>query len=117
MVEGALAQLGERLVCNQEVIGSIPIRSIVSTRIAPMTDAVVHRCAICQQTASTAHLFQSRSKADDPAGLYDIGCATCGDYRIGVSGEEAMPKQSSAHRASLQRMIKAANARGNRYCI
>jgi hypothetical protein len=26
--EGALAQLGERLVCNQEVIGSIPIRSI-----------------------------------------------------------------------------------------
>jgi hypothetical protein len=26
---GALAQLGERLVCNQEVIGSIPIRSIV----------------------------------------------------------------------------------------
>ena len=25
---GALAQLGERLVCNQEVIGSIPIRSI-----------------------------------------------------------------------------------------
>ena len=27
-VSGALAQLGERLVCNQEVIGSIPIRSI-----------------------------------------------------------------------------------------
>ena len=25
---GALAQLGERLVCNQEVIGSIPIRSM-----------------------------------------------------------------------------------------
>ena len=26
---GALAQLGERLVCNQEVTGSIPVRSIV----------------------------------------------------------------------------------------
>ena len=26
-VEGALAQLGERLVCNQEVAGSIPVRS------------------------------------------------------------------------------------------
>ena len=25
---GALAQLGERLVCNQEVTGSIPVRSI-----------------------------------------------------------------------------------------
>ena len=24
---GALAQLGERLVCNQEVTGSIPVRS------------------------------------------------------------------------------------------
>ena len=29
---GALAQLGERLVCNQEVIGSIPIRSIETER-------------------------------------------------------------------------------------
>ena len=27
---GALAQLGERLVCNQEVTGSIPVRSTVS---------------------------------------------------------------------------------------
>ena len=25
---GALAQLGERLVCNQEVTGSIPVRSM-----------------------------------------------------------------------------------------
>jgi hypothetical protein len=29
-VVGALAQLGERLVCNQEVAGSIPVRSIWS---------------------------------------------------------------------------------------
>ena len=29
---GALAQLGERLVCNQEVAGSIPVRSIKATR-------------------------------------------------------------------------------------
>ena len=28
---GALAQLGERVVCNHEVIGSIPIRSMVSS--------------------------------------------------------------------------------------
>src|SRR5258706_11692591 len=28
LVWGALAQLGERLVCNQEVAGSIPVRSI-----------------------------------------------------------------------------------------
>jgi hypothetical protein len=27
MIRGAVAQLGERLVCNQEVIGSIPISS------------------------------------------------------------------------------------------
>ena len=29
---GALAQLGERLLCKQEVIGSIPIRSIGARR-------------------------------------------------------------------------------------
>ena len=33
---GALAQLGERLVCNQEVAGSIPVRSIqVQKKTAP----------------------------------------------------------------------------------
>ena len=33
---GALAQLGERLVCNQEVAGSIPVRSITpTTRSSP----------------------------------------------------------------------------------
>ena len=26
-INGAVAQLGERLVCNQEVVGSIPISS------------------------------------------------------------------------------------------
>src|ERR1035437_6991337 len=31
-VSGALAQLGERLVCNQEVAGSIPVRSMKATR-------------------------------------------------------------------------------------
>jgi hypothetical protein len=29
LTEGAVAQLGERLVCNQEVVGSIPISSTV----------------------------------------------------------------------------------------
>ena len=28
--QGAVAQLGERLVCNQEVVGSIPIGSTVA---------------------------------------------------------------------------------------
>ncbi len=32
---GAVAQLGERLVCNQEVVGSIPIRSIVQPDALP----------------------------------------------------------------------------------
>ena len=32
---GALAQLGERLVCNQEVAGSIPVRSIQFARLPP----------------------------------------------------------------------------------
>ena len=31
---GALAQLGERLVCNQEVAGSIPVRSIETKEAA-----------------------------------------------------------------------------------
>src|SRR5215217_290476 len=32
---GALAQLGERLLCKQEVIGSIPIRSIQLAVLLP----------------------------------------------------------------------------------
>ena len=34
---GAVAQLGERLVCIQEVAGSIPVGS---TRTSPLTDAL-----------------------------------------------------------------------------
>ena len=30
MIKGALAQLGERLPCTQEVIGSIPLGSIIT---------------------------------------------------------------------------------------
>ena len=37
---GALAQLGERLLCKQEVIGSIPIRSM-SPRFAVPRHGVV----------------------------------------------------------------------------
>ena len=33
---GALAQLGERLVCNQEVAGSIPVRSTLEKKRRPV---------------------------------------------------------------------------------
>src|SRR5438445_6634264 len=36
---GALAQLGERLVCNQEVAGSIPVRSIPPSTGAARAEA------------------------------------------------------------------------------
>ena len=49
-VRGAIAQLGERLLCKQEVIGSIPIGSTSFKRATPsrvrFKDAV-SRCALC----------------------------------------------------------------------
>jgi hypothetical protein len=38
-VSGALAQLGERLLCKQEVAGSIPAGSISQERAAPRAPA------------------------------------------------------------------------------
>ena len=40
---GALAQLGEHLLCKQGVIGSIPIRSTISDLTVKHFDKVFHR--------------------------------------------------------------------------
>src|SRR5674476_993662 len=55
-VSGALAQLGERLVCNQEVAGSIPVRSTRCCLVAPecTTGALIvgerRSCGSCGST-------------------------------------------------------------------
>ena len=43
MVAGALAQLGERLICIQEVIGSIPIGSTSSLENAILNSTQHHQ--------------------------------------------------------------------------
>ena len=40
--DGALAQLGERVLCKHEVTGSIPVGS-TKLRLAPPTDSLVAR--------------------------------------------------------------------------
>ena len=35
MLEGAIAQLGERLLCKQEVTGSIPVGSTIGIKVEP----------------------------------------------------------------------------------
>jgi hypothetical protein len=43
-VQGAVAQLGERLVCNQEATGSIPVSStIVNARVVYGTRDIADR--------------------------------------------------------------------------
>ncbi len=40
MSRGAIAQLGERLLCKQEVAGSIPAGSMTKTQCEPSTPKV-----------------------------------------------------------------------------
>ena len=44
-IGGAVAQLGERLLCKQEVVGSIPISSTNSDVSDQMSDVGLGRCS------------------------------------------------------------------------
>ena len=43
---GAVAQLGERLICIQEVVGSIPVRSTIVQRFEAVTHAHSQRMRV-----------------------------------------------------------------------
>lgn len=78
----------------------------------------IHGCTICGKPTYFSYRFYStppRAEADQ--GVYEIGCSACGEYRIAASAETAMTRQSPLYRATMVRMIQAANARGNRYCL
>jgi hypothetical protein len=81
-----------------------------------MADDSLHYCSLCNRAAYSAYYFVVHTKMDGDQELYDIGCTECGEYRISADGEAAMSRQSQTRRAALLQMIKAANARGNRYC-
>ena len=81
-----------------------------------MADDSVHYCTICNRPAYSSYSFVVRSKRDGDQELYDIGCTECGEYRISADGEAAMSRQSQNRRSALLQLIRAANARGNRYC-
>jgi hypothetical protein len=76
-----------------------------------MTSQANDVCSICNNP------LESRVPVGVDPELSDVECPQCGVYRIGVSSEESMARQSTAHRNGLVRVIQAANARGNRYCI
>ena len=43
--DGAIAQLGERLLCTQEVSGSIPLSSTINVRLMT-TPEYIHECIV-----------------------------------------------------------------------
>src|SRR6266496_2167940 len=69
---GALAQLGERLVCNQEVAGSIPVRSM---------NQIFPRCADAHCDVRSALLLQRRQltfRIVTPQALHACGVSASG---------------------------------------
>jgi len=81
-----------------------------------MADDAVHYCSICRKPAYAAYSFVIHSKRNGDQELWDIGCAECGEYRIGSDQEAAMQRQSETHRKALRRLIADANGRAMRYC-
>ena len=78
----------------------------------------IHGCSICGKPTYFSYRFYSATQGG-PAdqGYYEIGCSECGEYRVAASAELAMMRQSPLYRATIIRMIHAANVRGNRYCL
>ena len=78
----------------------------------------IHSCSICgTPTYFSYHFYTTKPRLETDEGLYEIGCSRCGEYRIAPTAEAAMEHQSSLHRATILKLIHAANARGNRYCL
>ena len=63
--EGAVAQLGERLLCKQEVIGSIPFSSTISIDCEQRSTFVVG----IQRRALRAAMFFNNSEGKASIGL------------------------------------------------
>ena len=57
---GALAQLGERLLCKHQVIGSIPIGSTISWRTG---------CAVSSFQGEDHQIRGSKPRSGEPEGL------------------------------------------------
>ena len=81
-----------------------------------MADDSLHYCSICNRPAYSVYSFVVHSKIDGDQELFDIGCSSCGEYRISADSEAAMSRQLNTHRDGLLRLIRAANARDCRYC-
>jgi hypothetical protein len=78
----------------------------------------IHSCSICgKPTYFSYHFYTTKPRLESDEGLYEIGCSRCGEYRIGPLAESAMARQTPLHRATILKLIQAANARGNRYCL
>ena len=78
----------------------------------------IHRCSICSRpTYFSYRFYTTKPPAETDQGLYEIGCSECGEYRIAAIDEDAMTRQTPLRRETVVRLIQAANARGNRYCL
>jgi hypothetical protein len=78
----------------------------------------IHSCSICgKPTYFSYRFYTTKPRLETDQGLYEIGCSQCGEYRIAPSAEAAMARQSPMHRSTILKLIRDANARGNRYCL
>jgi hypothetical protein len=78
----------------------------------------IHSCSICgKPTYFSYRFYTTKPRLETDQGLYEIGCSQCGEYRIAPAAEAAMARQSPMHRSTILKLIQAANARGNRYCL
>jgi hypothetical protein len=56
--EGAVAQLGERLVCNQEATGSIPVSSTRKTSLVVCRWPTAKRCTLADLIELVKYFFE-----------------------------------------------------------
>jgi hypothetical protein len=78
----------------------------------------IHCCSICgKPTYFSYRFYTTKPRLETDQGLYEIGCSQCGEYRIAPAAEAAMARQSPMHRSTILKLIRDANARGNRFCL
>jgi hypothetical protein len=72
--------------------------------MARMIDGVEQFCCLCDGQASRRNVPDRRA--------YDVDCATCGSYRIGLGGELSMGRTTYMYRENVANRVRAANQSG-----
>ena len=103
---GPVAQLGEHLVCNQGVSGSIPLRSIPHHSVFPLNGRAVTRAAVIAFAATVPCLLACRETAAPPVITIDIIEVTPSSLSLNVGDTvriQAVPRDSNGTIAARAR--------------